>query len=121
MVTTLAVLHVIVCVFLVLLILIQDPKGGGGGLFGGGGSNSMLGSTGATDLLSKITKYTAVVFGGLCIWLTIATKPSETGVFDKLPGAAQVEGTTEAAPEQTTTETLAPEAQEAAPQEAPTN
>ena len=116
MVTTLAVLHVVVCIFLVLLILIQDPKGGGGGLFSGGGSNSMLGSTGATDLLSKITKYTAVLFGALCIGLTIATKPSDTGVFDKLPGAAQVKDTdTTMAPK----EELAPTDATETPQEEP--
>lgn len=87
-VSILAVLFMVVCIFLVLLILIQDPKGGGGGLFGGGGSNSILGASGATDLLSQMTKYTAIVFGALCIILTIATKPAKKGVFDKIPGVA---------------------------------
>lgn len=81
MATTLAVLHIVVCVFLILLIMIQDPKGGGSGLFSGGGSNSILGSSGGADFLTKATRYMAVAFGVLCIALTIFSKPSKTGVF----------------------------------------
>ena len=81
MATTLAVLHIIVCVFLILLIMIQDPKGGGSGLFSGGGSNSILGSSGGADFLTKATRYMAVAFGALCIALTIFSKPTSSGVF----------------------------------------
>lgn len=93
MVSVLAVLFVVVCIFLMFLILVQDPKGGGGGIFGGGGSNSILGSSGTTDLLSKMTQYTALVFGLLCIWLTIATKPSANSVLDGLQPEAATEQT----------------------------
>lgn len=85
MVTTLAILHIVVAIFLILLIMIQDPKGGGAGLFGGGGSNSVLGSSGATDFMTKLTRGTAVVFGVLCIAITLAIKPPKTGVFSKIP------------------------------------
>lgn len=81
MATTLAVLHIIVCVFLILLIMIQDPKGGGSGLFSGGGSNSILGSSGGADFLTKATRYMAVAFGVLCIALTIFSRPTKSGVF----------------------------------------
>lgn len=85
MVSTLAVLHLIVCVFLILLIMIQDPKGGGTGLFSGGGSNSILGGSGGADFLTKVTRYMAVIFGVLCIALTIVSKPSKSGVFSNVP------------------------------------
>lgn len=88
MVSTLAILHVVVCVFLILLIMIQDPKGGGSGLFGGGGSNSIIGAGGAADMLTKMTRYAAIIFGALCIGLTIVTKPSKTGVFSEVPTSA---------------------------------
>jgi preprotein translocase subunit SecG len=81
MATTLAVLHIIVCVFLILLIMIQDPKGGGSGIFSGGGSNSILGSSGGADFLTKATRYMAVAFGVLCIALTIFSRPTKSGVF----------------------------------------
>ncbi|MBY0385665.1 preprotein translocase subunit SecG [bacterium] len=87
MATTLAVLHIVVCVFLILLIMIQDPKGGGSGLFSGGGSNSILGSSGGADFLTKATRYMAVAFGVLCIALTIFSKPSKTGVFSDVTTA----------------------------------
>jgi preprotein translocase subunit SecG len=87
MVSVLAVLHIIVCVFLILLIMIQDPKGGSSGLFSGG-SNSIIGSSGSADFLTTLTRYTAIVFGVLCVVLTIVTKPATTGVFSKAPPAA---------------------------------
>lgn len=100
MVSFIAVTFIVVCIFLVLLILIQDPKGGGGGLFGGGGgSNSILSSSGASDLLTQMTKYTAIAFGTLCIVLTIVTKPSKTGVFDKADVRATLDQ--QAAPSET--------------------
>lgn len=87
MATTLAVLHIIVCVFLILLIMIQDPKGGGSGLFSGGGSNSILGSSGGADFLTKVTRYVAIAFGAFCISLTIFSRPSKTGVFSDVKAA----------------------------------
>ena len=61
--------------------MIQDPKGGGSGIFSGGGSNSILGSSGGADFLTKATRYMAVAFGVLCIALTIFSRPTKTGVF----------------------------------------
>ncbi|MCC6137360.1 MAG: preprotein translocase subunit SecG [Bdellovibrionaceae bacterium] len=84
-VTVLAVLHILVCVFLILLIMIQDPKGGSNSLFGAGGSNTLLGTSGGADFMTKVTRYTAIIFVGLCVALTIATRPSGSGVFSKSP------------------------------------
>lgn len=84
-VTVLAVLHMSVCVFLILLIMIQDPKGGSNSLFGAGGSNTLLGTSGGADFMTKLTRYVAIIFVGLCVALTIATRPSGSGVFSKSP------------------------------------
>ena len=99
MATTLAVIHITVCVFLILLIMIQDPKGGGSGLFSGGGSNSILGSSGGADFLTKATRYMAIAFGTLCVALTIFTKPTKSGVFSDtaLPATAPIAAPVETA------------------------
>lgn len=85
LVSVLAVLHILVCVFLILLIMIQDPKGGSNSLFGAGGSNTLLGTSGGADFMTKLTRYTAAIFVVLCVALTMATKPSASGVFSKSP------------------------------------
>ena len=106
MASILAVLQVITCVFLILLIMIQDPKGGGSGLFSGN-SNSIIGSTGGADFLTKLTRYVAILFGALCIGLTIVTKPSRSGVF--------AEGATPAAIQQQTEKPTTPPVEGATP------
>lgn len=121
-VTVLAVLHILVCIFLILLIMIQDPKGGGNSLFGAGGSNTLLGTSGGADFMTKVTRYTAVAFVGLCVALTIATRPSGSGVFSKSPIPAPVTAEGAAANQETApAATAAPEAAPAttAPAETP--
>ncbi len=112
MATTLAVIHIVVCVFLILLIMIQDPKGGGSGLFSGGGSNSILGTSGGADFLTKATRYMAIAFGTLCVALTIFTKPTKSGVFSNtvLPPTAPITAPVETTP---TAKDAAPAATEA--------
>jgi len=90
MASVLAVLQIITCVFLVILIMVQDPKGGGSGLFTGN-SNSIIGSTGGADFLTKLTRYVGLLFGGLCIALTIVTKPAKSGVFSEGSAASAVQ------------------------------
>jgi preprotein translocase subunit SecG len=63
MMTFLTVVHVIVCVFLILVVLLQAGKGGGVGIaFGGGGSQTVFGSSGAGNFLTKLTSVTAALF-----------------------------------------------------------
>ena len=61
MITFLTVLHVIVCVFLILVVLLQAGKGGGMGIAfgGGGGSQTVFGSSGAGNFLTRLTSITA--------------------------------------------------------------
>jgi preprotein translocase subunit SecG len=60
----LIVLHVIVCTFLVLVVLLQAGKGGGIGIAfgGGGGSQTVFGSSGAGNFLTRMTAICATIF-----------------------------------------------------------
>jgi preprotein translocase subunit SecG len=63
MVTFLTVVHITVCLFLILVVLLQAGKGGGMGIaFGGGGSQTVFGSSGAGNFLTRLTSVTAAVF-----------------------------------------------------------
>ena len=56
--------HLAVCVFLVFVILLQPGKGDSGGIgFGGGSSSqSIFGSQGAGNFLTKTTSVCAIIF-----------------------------------------------------------
>lgn len=83
MMTVIAVIHVIVCLLLIALVLLQDPKSSGGGMFGGGGgSNSLLGATGAVTFLTRLTRYSAIIFGVTCIILTLLSRANTGSVID---------------------------------------
>ena len=90
MITVLVVLQLIVCLLLIALVLLQDPKGGAaGGVFGGGGgSNTLLGATGATTFLVKLTRFAAIGFGVLCLVMTWYLKRDTGSVIDAEPAAA---------------------------------
>ena len=60
------------CVFLILLVLIQLPKkeAGAGLAFGGGATDALFGA-GSGNALTKITKYSAIIFFVLAILLSV--------------------------------------------------
>src|SRR3954452_3841916 len=60
------------CLFLILLILIQLPKkeAGAGIAFGGGTTDALFGA-GSGNALTKLTKYSATLFLGLALLLTV--------------------------------------------------
>src|SRR5450432_1035931 len=63
MVTLLTIVHITVCLFLILVVLLQAGKGGGMGIaFGGAGSQTVFGSSGAGNFLTRLTSITAAVF-----------------------------------------------------------
>ena len=59
-------------VFLVLLVLVQLPKkeAGLGTAFGGGATDALFGA-GAGNMLTKLTKWNAVIFLFLCLFLSM--------------------------------------------------
>ena len=82
--TFLIVLHVVVALFLVLIVLLQTGKGAAmGSAFGSGASQTMFGSSGAGDFLSKLTTAAAVVF--MLTSLSLATVSSREEVKSVIP------------------------------------
>ena len=59
----LTVVHVATCVFLVAVVLLQHGKGADiGAAFGAGASNTVFGSRGAGNFLTKLTTGSAIIF-----------------------------------------------------------
>ncbi|MEK7358191.1 MAG: preprotein translocase subunit SecG [Bdellovibrionota bacterium] len=89
MLTVVTIVHVIFCLLLIALVLLQDPKSAGtGGVFGGGGSNSLLGATGAVTFLTRLTRYSAIIFGITSLVLSLLSKPNTSSVIDAIPASA---------------------------------
>lgn len=73
MVILLVVIHVILCLFLIGVVLLQQGKSSDvAGAFGGQGSQTAFGPRGASNLLTKLTTWSAVLFMLTSIGLTIA-------------------------------------------------
>jgi preprotein translocase subunit SecG len=91
--TLIVVLHVIVSLGLIGLILIQQGKGAeAGASFGGGASQTVFGSQGSANFLTKTTKYLAIIFFVTSISLAVIAKQrSEVAAQELLPTAGQVE------------------------------
>ena len=72
MIYLLVVIHVIVCLFLIGVVLLQQGKSADlAGAFGGQGSQTAFGPRGASNLLTKLTTWSAVVFMVTSISLTV--------------------------------------------------
>jgi preprotein translocase subunit SecG len=72
MVYFLVFIHIVVCFFLIGVVLLQTGKSADlAGAFGGQGSQTAFGPRGASNLLTKMTTYAAIVFMLTSIGLTI--------------------------------------------------
>jgi len=99
----LVVLHSVVCVFLIAVVLLQRGRGADiGAVFGGGASNTVFGSRGAGNFLTKLTTWSAAIFmltslGLAYLWTHASTErlfeedsaaeapaPAEKPVFEEL-------------------------------------
>src|ERR1700760_253715 len=68
----LVVFFVIICLFLIGVVLLQTGKSADlAGAFGGQGSQTAFGPRGASNLLTKLTTYSAIIFMLPSIGLTI--------------------------------------------------
>ena len=56
------VIHVLACLFLIVVVLLQTGKGADMGAVFGGGSQTLFGSSGAGNFLTKLTTGTAIAF-----------------------------------------------------------
>ena len=80
------VLHVIVCLFLVLVVLVQSGKGGDiASAFGGGGTQTVFGPRGSSNVLTKATTVSAVIFMITSIALVILSQETGSSVLDSVP------------------------------------
>jgi preprotein translocase subunit SecG len=89
----LTVLHVMVCVVLVVVVLLQHGKGADiGAVFGGGASNTVFGSRGAGNFLTRLTTGAALIFMVTSLVLSYIANTGISGsLFDETappPGAA---------------------------------
>ena len=84
MTTVLIVIHVIVSIFLIAVVLLQRGRGAEiGAVFGGGASNTVFGSRGAGNFLTKLTTASAIVFMATSLGLSyIFTRASGERLFD---------------------------------------
>ena len=90
MTTFLIALHIMVCLVLIGVVLLQRGKGAEmGAAFGGGGANTVFGSRGAGNFLTKITSLCAAIFMMTSIALAYINIHDEGDrIFDANPVAS---------------------------------
>ena len=109
------VIHVLACLFLIVVVLLQTGKGADMGAVFGGSSSTVFGSSGAGNLLTKLTTITAVVFMLTSLGLTyFSSRRNSATVFDSAPAVAPAPETApQAAPPAAPAPEAAPQAGDA--------
>ena len=83
------VIHVFACLFLIVVVLLQTGKGADMGAVFGGGSQTLFGSGGAGNLLTKLTTGTAIAFMITSLILSYAhNRTSGSGLLNRIPADA---------------------------------
>ena len=83
------VVHVLSCFFLVVVVLLQTGKGADMGAVFGGGSQTLFGSGGAGNLLTKLTTGTAIAFMITSLILSYGqNRATSSSLLDRLPAEA---------------------------------
>lgn len=79
------IVHIIACFFLIVVVLLQTGKGADMGAVFGGSSQTVFGSGGAANLLTRLTTYTAVIFMITSLFLTwFSTRSLTISVADDI-------------------------------------
>ena len=82
-------LHVLACLFLIVVVLLQTGKGADMGAVFGGGSQTLFGSSGAGNFLTKLTTGTAILFMVTSLILTYgSTRLPSSRLLEHLPAPA---------------------------------
>ncbi len=83
--TFIYVLHFLVCFILIGVVLLQRGKGQDlGASLGGGSANTIFGSRGAGNFLTRITTASAIIFMGTSLTLSyLGYKSSDVRLFDE--------------------------------------
>ncbi len=115
--TSLVVVHIIACVFLIAVVLLQTGKGADMGAVFGGSSDTVFGSSGAGNFLTRLTTGVAALFMLTSLVMTYGSALQTTqSLFDDVPEASTQEGdATEAPPVIDAEDTPASEPQASAP------
>ena len=93
-------IHVVACLFLIVVVLLQTGKGADMGAVFGGGSQTLFGSSGAGNFLTKLTTGTAIAFMITSLILTYGASRSPTShLLEKLPTPASAPAPAAPAPE----------------------
>jgi len=80
------VIHVVACLFLIIVVLLQTGKGADMGAVFGGGSQTLFGSSGAGNFLTKLTTATAIAFMLTSLILTYGqSRTATSNLIQKLP------------------------------------
>src|SRR5262245_37873533 len=80
------VIHVLACLFLIVVVLLQTGKGADMGAVFGGGSQTLFGSGGAGNLLTKLTTGTAIAFMLTSLILSYAKNhQAGSSLLDRIP------------------------------------
>ena len=82
-------IHVLACLFLIAVVLLQTGKGADMGAVFGGGSQTLFGSSGAGNFLTKLTTGTAITFMVTSLILTYysANRTPTSNLLNRLPAA----------------------------------
>ncbi len=97
--TFITIIHIIVCFFLAIVVLLQQGKGSDVSAVFGGSSQTLFGSSGAGNLLTKLTSASAAIFMITSLTLTYgAAKQNTKSLFDNAPVKTPPAATTEDAP-----------------------
>ena len=83
------VIHVVACLFLIVVVLLQTGKGADMGAVFGGGSQTLFGSGGAGNFLTRLTTGTAIAFMITSLILTWGASRTPTSrLLNQIPAAA---------------------------------
>src|SRR5213592_5117688 len=86
--TAVTILHIFSCFFLIIVVLLQTGKGADVSAVFGGSSQTLFGSSGAGNFLTKLTTATAVTFMLTSLLLTIhASHAPSSDLLNRLPAA----------------------------------
>lgn len=83
-------LHIFACIFLITVVLLQTGKGADmGAVFGGGSSETVFGSSGAGNFLTKLTTGIAILFMLTSLIMTYGlARQTSQSLFDDVPASA---------------------------------
>ena len=100
MYTALIGLHVFACIFLIVVVLLQTGKGADmGAVFGGGSSETVFGSSGAGNFLTKLTTGIAILFMLTSLVMTYGlARQTSQSLFDDVPAPSIPQGATDGMP-----------------------